>query len=325
MTVGLNINKVYKNYYNKRTIESFKYLLEEYFTSIDIVKDVIVDEKVLNQKIIHKKDLKEAKKEAIEKLSKHKNILVGYEEIKKDKRSYALMDYQSINNISIEQCKKDYLKHNIHNLILDNNLKSLISLYSDYVLKNNYSNDIAWKLANMGNRKRGNVFRKINNLVYRELNKEYPNIFANQTNVENRMYEWLINEFKVGTSYTNEHLEIVAEAFKIRYGENWAITTNKIGEILNQTYNIENKNTRSGTVLELSFYKNINPNGVPNKKIRVYTINNFIEIQDIKKELGCTSSDFTIEKSINIKKQYILNQLDETEKEILLEGFFYYS
>lgn len=350
MTVGLNINpinldkniyfdketnkyevdktyirtKVYKNYYNKRTVESFKYLLEEYFTSIDIVKDVVVDEPVLNQKIAHKKDLKEAKKEAIEKLSKYKDILVGYEEIKKDKKSYSLMNYQVINNISMEQCKKDYLKYDIHNLILDNNLKSLISLYSDYVLKNNYSNDIAWKLANMGNRKRGNIFRKINNLVYRELKEEYPNIFANQTNIETRIYEWLINEFKVGTSYTNEHLEIVAEAFRVRFGENWAITTSKIGEILNQTYNIDRcKFSKSVAPLEISFYKNINPKSATSKKrIDINTIKSRIELLDIKKELDCASPDFSIDISIQRRKDKILDQLDTIEKEMLLEGIF---
>ena len=138
------------------------------------------------------------------------------------------------------------------------------------------------------------------------------------------MYEWLINEFKVGTSYTNEHLEIVAEAFRIRYGENWAITTNKIAEILNQTYNIDRcKFSKSVAPIDISFYRNIIPNGATSKKrIDINTVKSFIEIQDIKKELDATSSDLSIENSISIKKQYILNQLDEVEKEILLEGLF---
>lgn len=137
------------------------------------------------------------------------------------------------------------------------------------------------------------------------------------------IYEWLISEFKVGTSYTNEHLEIVAEAFKIRYGENWAITTNKIAEILNQTYNIESGKFKKCHPIEISFYKNIIPNGCQEgKRIKFNTINSLIEIQDIKKELGCTSSDFSIDISIQRRKDKILDQLDEDVKEILLEGIF---
>lgn len=137
------------------------------------------------------------------------------------------------------------------------------------------------------------------------------------------IYEWLISEFKVGTSYTNEHLEIVAEAFKIRYGENWAITTNKIAEILNQTYNIESFQTKKCNPLEISFYRNINPNGLhKDKRIKFNTVKSEIKVQDIKKELEGTSSDLSIELSIQRRKDKILNQLDTFEKEMLLEGIF---
>lgn len=315
--------KIYKKYYNKRTIESFKWLLGEYFSNVEIVYNIEINTEVLSKKIEHNKDLKEAKEEAISILEKHKDILVGYDEVRKDKKSFSLMEYQNLNGLSMDHMQKEYLKHGIHDLILDNNLKSMINLYSKYVLENSFSLDIAWKLANMHNRTRGNIFRKINTLVYRELKEEYPNVFINQNNIETRMYEWLINELKIGTSYTNEHLEMLSEAFRVRFGDNWGITTKKLGEILNQTYNIECYQTQKCNPIETLFYRNINPIALQEgKRIKINLIKSKIELSDIKKELAVTSSDLSLEFSIQKRKTKILNQLDKTEKEILLEGVF---
>ena len=64
------------------------------------------------------------------------------------------------------------------------------------------------------------------------------------------------------------------------------------------------------------------PKGVAKKQLRIYTIKSRIELSDIKKELAVTSSDLSLEFSIQKRKTKILNQLDKTEKEILLEGVF---
>lgn len=317
-------SQIYKKYYNSRTIESFKCLLEEYFNHIEIIKDLKVCGTTLNNKIAFKKDLKEAKKEAKEVLEKYKNILVGYSEVKKNKRSFKLMEYQNINGLSMEQVQKDYLKHGIHDLILDNSLKSMIDLYSKYVLDNDFSLDLAWTLANMGNRKKGKIFAQINTLIYEELKKEYPNAFKNDYSLEVRVYEWLINEFKPGISYTNEHLEILSEALKITFGDNWSLTSKRISEILNQIYSIDSKKVRKCDSVETLFYKNINPTESQNtkKQVTINTIKSRIEIQDIKKELAVTSSNLSLDYSIQKRKTKILNQLDSNEKQILLEGIF---
>lgn len=315
-------SQVYKKYYNSRTIESFKILLNEYFNNIKIVENITINEIIKTDLIKHKKELNEQKKQAIEQLKKHKKILVGYEDIKKDRRNFALMDYQNINSLSIDQCKKDYLKYRIHDLILNNSLKSMINLYSKNVLENNLSIDISWKLAIMGNSKRGGIFAKINTLIYKQLQDEHPNIFRSDYSLEARVYKWLINEFKVGTVYTKEHLEILSEAFRITFGDNWALSTNKISRILNQIYVINETKTRIGTVLGLHFYRNIIPNGGANKQIRIYTIQKRIELPDIKADLEVNSSDKSLDNFIISRKQSIINQLDDIEKEILLEGLF---
>lgn len=315
-------SQVYKKYYNSRTLENFKYLLEEYFNDIEIIYDLKICEETLKDKTMYKHDLKKAKEEAISELEKHKNILVGYDEIKKNKRSYKLMEYQSANQLSMDQVQKEYLKHGIHDLILNNSLKSMINLYSKYVLDNQFSTDLAWTLAKRKNNKK--IFAQINTIIYDELKQEFPNAFKNDYSLEVRIYEWLINEFKEGMSYTQEHLEHLSEALKITFGDNWSLSTKKISALLNQIYNIDRvKINLSVADKNYNFYKNILPGSATTKKrIDAYTIKSRIELSDIKKELAVTSSDFSLEYSIHKRKTKILNQLDKDVKEILLEGVF---
>ena len=96
-----------------------------------------------------------------------------------------------------------------------------------------------------------------------------------------------------------------------------------MGEILNQTYNIECYQTQKCNPIETLFYRNINPIALQEgKRIKINLIKSKIELSDIKKELAVTSSDLSLEFSIQKRKTKILNQLDKTEKEILLEGVF---
>ncbi|WP_343118191.1 DEAD/DEAH box helicase, partial [Romboutsia sp. MSSM.1001216sp_RTP31141st1_F12_RTP31141_220114] len=316
-------SQTYKHYYNSRTFESFKVLLEEYFYNIELIYDLKIDEEIKEDKNSYKKELKELQEETIEQLEKHKDILVGYDEIKKNKRSYNLMEYQEVNNLSMEQVQKDYLKLGIHDLIFNNSLKSKIKLYSKYVLEDYFSTDMAWNIAFMGNRKRGGIFAKINTLIYRELKEEHPNIFKNDNTIEVRMYEWLTNEFKEGVSYTQEHLEILAESFRITFGDNWAFTSKKLSEILNQIYVVSSSQIKTVNPVETLFYRNIIPTALTNnKKTKINTIKSKIKLSDIKKELGCTSSNLSLDLSIKKRKSKLLNQLDDVEKKILLEGIF---
>lgn len=317
-------SQIYRKYYNSRTFESFKILLEEYFENIELIYDLKVSGEVEEDKKQYKEYLKKSKEEAVEKLEKHKKILVGYDEIIRDKRSYRLMEYQNINGLSIDHIQKEYLKYDINNLIVNNTLKSMIKLYSKYVLENGFSTDIAWKLANMGNAKRGSIFAKINTLIYKQLKEEHPNIFKNDYSLEVRVYEWLINEFCEGISYTNEHLEVLAEAFKITFGDNWALNTNKIGRILNQIYNIERVKINSSVArLETLFYRDIIPNTATTKKrIDVNLIKSRINLLDIKTELGIKEQDKSLDLIIQKRKAKVLEKLNDIEKEILLEGVF---
>ncbi|ENY8540217.1 DEAD/DEAH box helicase family protein [Clostridioides difficile] len=314
-------SQVYSNYYNTRTIQSFKVLLEEYFENIEIadIKENITNEKELKE---YKKVAKEIKDATREILKEHKEILVGYRQIKSDSKSFKLMQYHNDMKLSSEGCLKAYKEYDIHNLVKKSKSNSMLELYSNYVLDNKFSLELAWKLANTANRKRGAIFNKINTLIYRELKEEYPQ-FLNDELIEVTKFNYIDKLFGVGTSYTKVHLQELTNDLRLILGEVWDLNTKKLEIILNGIFVIENKNYRSGSVLEhIFFYKNINPNTEPGtrKRIRINNIKRYITIDDIKQELELDKKDNSLEHAIEYTKDRMLNSLDEEEKLLLLKG-----
>lgn len=158
-------SNAYNNYYQTRTINSFKVLLEEYFNKIEIVETEKETKKIEEEIKEHEEAIKEFKKSAIEQLEGHKKYLVGYSEIKKSMTSSNLLKYHHDMRIDNNICLKYYMEHDLYSLIINNNCRKTIDLFSDFVLDNSYSIDLSWKLATMSDEKR-NLFwtDKYNNL-----------------------------------------------------------------------------------------------------------------------------------------------------------------
>ncbi|EQK59195.1 DEAD/DEAH box helicase family protein [Clostridioides difficile F548] len=315
-------SQIYSNYYNTRTIQSFKVLLEEYFDNVNITdaKEIETNEKELKE---YKKVVKEIKEATRNILKEHKEILVGYRQIKSNSKSFSLMQYHNDMKLSLKGCLEAYRAHDIHNLVKKSKSNSMLELYSNYVLDNKFDLDLAWKLANTENRKRGTIFNKINTLIYRELKEEYPE-FLNDELIQVTVFNYIDKLFGIGTSYTKLHLQELSDDLRTILGENWNLTTEKIGCILNEIFKIESKNHRCGTHLEnMFFYKNINPKCVPCEKnrVRIYKIERYVTIDDIKKDLELDEKDKSLEHAIKRTKDRMLNSLDEEEKLLLLKGF----
>lgn len=311
-------SQVYSNYYNTRTVQSFKVLLEEYFENVNITstKEVETTEKELKE---YKKVVKEIKDATRNILKEHKEILVGYRQIKSDSKSFSLMQYHNDMKLSSKGCLEAYRAYDIHNLVKKSKSNSMLELYSNYVLDNKFDLDLAWKLANLSNRKRGAVFNKINTLIYRELKEECPE-FLNDELIQVTVFNFIDKLFGVGTSYTELHLQELSNDLRTILGENWGLNTKKIEIILNEIFIIEKKQVQNCTVLEsIFFYKNINPNTVQ-KRIRVNKIERYISIDDIKKDLELDKEDKSLELAIKHTKDRMLNSLDEEEKLLLLKG-----
>ncbi|ENY8678742.1 DEAD/DEAH box helicase [Clostridioides difficile] len=314
-------SNAYNNYYQTRTINSFKVLLEEYFNKIEIVETEKETKKIEKEIKEHEEAIKEFKKSAIEQLEGHKKYLVGYSEIKKSMTSSNLLKYHHDMRIDNNICLKYYMEHDLYSLIINNNCRKTIDLFSDFVLDNSYSIDLSWKLATMSDEKRNLFFEQINTTIYRKINKKYANSLLNDDNIGTYTYNYINFNFGVGTSYTKEHLEALAVDLQTFLATKKKLTIKKISLILQSIFVIEVKQHRGVTGLPYKYYKNILPNPVTDKKvIRVYTIKKHIDIEDIKKELGLIDNDLSIEHLVEARINKLLNAIDETEKEVLLEG-----
>ncbi|HBF2188903.1 MULTISPECIES: DEAD/DEAH box helicase [unclassified Clostridioides] len=314
-------SNAYNNYYQTRTIDSFKVLLEEYFNKIEIVETEKEAEKIEEEIKEHEEAIKEFKKSAIEQLEGHKKYLVGYSEIKKSMTSSNLLKYHHDMRIDNNICLKHYMEHDLYSLIINNNCRKTIDLFSDFVLDNSYSIDLAWKLSTYSDEKRNLVFSQINTTIYRKIKEKYANSLLNDDNIGTYTYNYINSMFGVGTSYTEEHLEALTIDLQTFLATKEKLTIKKIRLILRSIFVIECKRFRGVTGLPYKYYKNILPSPVTDKKmIRVYTIKKHIDINDIKEELGLMDSDLSLEHLVEARINKLLNTVDETEKEVLLEG-----
>ncbi|WP_227823344.1 hypothetical protein [Clostridioides sp. ZZV14-6345] len=143
----------------------------------------------------------------------------------------------------------------------------------------------------------------------------------NDDNIGTYTYNYIDSMFGVGTSYTEEHLNALTTDLQTFLATKKKLTIKKMRLILRSIFVIEYKNHRGGTVMPYKYYKNILPVTVPpNERVRVYTIKGHITIEDIKRELGLMDNDLSIEHLVEARINKLLNTVDETEKEVLLEG-----
>ena len=314
-------SNAYNNYYQTRAIDSFKVLLEEYFNKIEIIETEKETKKIEEEIKEHEEAIKEFKKSAIEQLEGHKKYLVGYSEIKKSMTSSNLLKYHHDMRIDNNICLKHYMEHDLYSLIINNNCRKTIDLFSGFVLDNSYSIDLAWKLATMGNKGRWSIFDKINKLIYRELKEQYPN-FVNDELIGTVVYDYIIKRFGIGTNYTKIHLQELSKDLQILTGAKKMKTTETVGTILNNIFVISSKNYRNVAPLEMCFYKYIYPMGATdNKKVtRINKIERYITLNDIKKELDLKDSDRSLEHLVRSRKDKLLQTIDSDDKEILLNG-----
>ena len=304
-------NEVYTKYYRKADIVSFKELLKEYFTDVSIAN---VDEIKSQDKKEFKKELKKQEEDAKEQLENHLDILVGANEILKGKVSHKLYKYLVMNNLNEDKILEKLHQHDISNILKVGKISSLIDLYTKYVLENNFTYEFAWYLCNLGNKKRGKIFSQLNKIVFRQLEESYPQLI-NTDLVENRLYNLITADFKPGISYTNEHLELFIDILKIVIpGLN--LTTNKLGEIIKDTYVVQTNKISKCPGVDTIYYKNISPTYGHNKRINLNTIKDFRKINDIVIDHNLSSISQKSLENITKKRFQAIVESDEA-KEIL--------
>ena len=299
-------NNCYTRYYSIANIEKYKVLLEEYFNNIEIVK---VKEADNIARKIYNQITNEEKKEILIKLEEEKNILVGAMEVLTNKIGKSTECYFEINNINVDDLKEELEKKNIDNYIQVGNIAKTINLYTKYVVDNGYNYNLAWCIANKGNRARGKFFNQLNNIIYREIESKYPNLMR-YIKIEDKLYNFITKMFTPGISYTEEHLREFTEAIEMTM-PGVKITTNKLGELLSQIYNIENMRTKDLSKLQgidFLFNKIYNPNPCNlNKQIKINTIKNFLTLEDVIKQNNLD------ELSLKVLTRLIKDRIEEIE------------
>lgn len=298
-------NTCYTRYYTKADIQSFKELLTEYFKGIEIVEVKEADN--LARKVYNKIS-KEEKKAALELLEKEKNILVGAVEIISNKITAKTENYLNQNGFNIDDLREELTQKNIDNYIRVSNIAKTINLYSKYVIENKYNYNLAWCVANKGNRAKGKFFNQINNIIYREIENKYPDLMR-YVKIEDKLYNFITKMFIPGTSYTEEHLKEFVEAVEMTI-PGVKLTTNKLGELLAQIYNIETMRTKKVQGIDFLFNKIYNPIPCTDKKIKINTIKNFLTLEDI----------ITQNKLDDLCLKVLRNLMSERIKEIEIEA-----
>lgn len=309
-------NHCYMNYYNNADIVSFKELLNEYFENIEIIHLDKPDNKERKESY---KLQNEDKKEALKLLSEDKNILVGANEILRNKTNSKLDMYFKENRINKDEILEQLNDKCIPSLIKIGNVKKVIDLYTKYIIENNFNYNIAWYIANKGNRARGKFFQELNIQVFKKIEKKYPQLIDNNL-IENRIYNLLTQEFKPGISYTKEHLEIFIEATKIIL-PGIKLTTTEVGEKLTNIYVIEKKQHKMEPQLGYKYYNKIKPN-YGSKKVNIYTIKGHKKIADIAEDHQLSELDAKVLKSIIDKRYKNIINSNEAQELLNIEQIF---
>ena len=100
---------------------------------------------------------------------------------------------------------------------------------------------MSWKLATMGGKARANYFKKLDILAYRELRFNYDNVI-NISLVENQIYDFIVERFGIGTTYTEDHIVELLNDIENRFGKNKAFSKVKLATILKNIYEINKDN-----------------------------------------------------------------------------------
>lgn len=307
-------HECYRKYYNEATIVSFKNLLNEYFSDIEIVNNKEINNTELKE---FKKEMKLLKADALAMLEKEKEKIVGINDIVKNKTNHNLDKYFRENNLDIENIKSELLEKNLYEFNQVVGVSSITKLYTKYITENSFNYDLAWKLATMSNRSRGMFFQQLNLIIFKQLQEKAP-YTINNNYLENRLYNIINNELQIGMSYTKEHLEILQEAIKISTG--YEISINELGTKINSIYIVEKNKHKNSMLHQLDYvyYRNINPNPCNlNKQTQINTIQDYISINYLckKNELSEESSMIlnlvsskkieSIEKDFNLKNPFL--------------------
>ena len=132
--------------------------------------------------------------------------------------------------------------------MLDNTkVKKQIDGFTKLVLDKGYTVNLAYKLQTMHNKTKSNFLEKINVLLYDEIKKECKDLLDDQS-IEVRLYDFILDEFPLTTSYTDEDID--RALMKLYDMHKIKLTNQKFKNYLNYIYIINSKRIRMENIIE---------------------------------------------------------------------------
>lgn len=316
-------NHCYMNYYNNADIVSFKELLNEYFENIEIIHLDKPDNKERKESYKLQED---DKKEALKLLSEDKNMLVGANEILRNESNSKLDMYFRANRINKDDILEQLNDKCIPSLIKIGNIKKVIDLYTKYIIENNFTYDIAWYAANMGDKTRLKFIQELNIQVFRKVEKKYPELIDNDI-IENRIYNLVTLFFKPGLSYTEDHLKIFLETLLSKPLKGTKMNINELRKLINSIFVVDCKQHKKGSKVPATsyifLYNNIDVTGTKlEKKVNIYTIKRHKKIADIAEDHQLSEIDAKVLKNIIDKRYKNIINSNEAQELLNIEQIF---
>ena len=161
----------------------------------------------------------------------------------------------------------------------------------------------------MNNKTKSNFLEKLNVLLYDEIKKECKE-FLDDKSIEVRLYDFILDEFPLTTTYTDEDID--RALIKLYDMHKIKLTNKKFKDYLGFVYIIDNKQIRIGdnskNVTQLNYKYNNNNNSTMcqnNKekvRKRVYKLNSYYTLDTICREYQLNDIDKKCIKSIMDKK-----------------------
>lgn len=282
---------LYNAYYQSRTVEQLKVLLEEYFPNICITH---IDSTEIDETL---KELKESRKftkgQALEFLKEHKEYLVGYEYISKNaEKPYKLQQYMLENNLSLSV---EILKEKgILDAIKTGKVGDIVTRFSKKVLDFNFSLDLAWAVVNMHHNKAKNFEDKIEIIAHRFVLEKDSYVVKKTMNTD--IYDYLIKRLPVGSEYSEASIIEFTEEL-IQMGHK-SLNTKLLKDFINNMYKTKRVSKRIGDKI---------------KKVNV--IDDLWSIEDIKKDLSLHTHDKSLENVIALKVYNYISQFEIRESQ----------
>lgn len=286
----------FDTYYKTRDRAQLKVLLSEYFRNLTTVSIQHDDKKKAElDKFIN--DVSDQAEDNLNRSEGHKDILVGCSaildgEVLTDNQKF----YLKTNNWSIDELRTTYKTLGINKMLENVDFRDTIDKYSDYVVTDNYDLDFAWRMA----RCKDSEVKKIN-LMIKALShrlKVESNCGkmsrANKKYIENKQFNFIIDELPVGTALTREHFDMIVEKFNKKFKTK--LSVKELKDFIKATYKLNRTQIK---IEGGNFYKNKSPKTVTKgNKVNVEVIERFLTIDDIANILKIESINPTLLKLV---------------------------